>query len=128
VAFGLRDNLDLLLSVGLARPDIIRVSGGGARSAVWLQVVSDVVGVPLVTVESSEGAAVGAAMLAGVGVGIWADAQSAAQTCVRLDVEVEPDQARSEEYEERIVHFRGLYKVLAPFYRAGVAKGIEHTA
>jgi xylulokinase len=128
VAYGLRDNLDLLLRAGVDRPDVIRVSGGGARSGAWLQIVSDVMGVPLVTVESSEGAAVGAAMLAGVGVGVWPDAQSAAQACVRLDAEVEPDQIRIGEYEERIGHFRGLYKVLAPFYRASITKGMERTA
>lgn len=123
VAYALRDNLDLLLSVGLDPPEVVRVSGGGARSNLWLQIVADVLGVPLVTIESSEGAAAGAAMLAGVGVGVWADAQAAARACVRLESTVEPEPERSRAYQERLERFRQLYRVLSPLYRAPVYRG-----
>jgi xylulokinase len=69
VAFGLRDCFELVREAGLCTIEQVRVSGGGAKSPVWLQILADVLGVELVTVKTTEGAAYGAAMLAGVGVG-----------------------------------------------------------
>ena len=70
VAFGLRDSFSLMQGAGLGVIRPVRVSGGGARSPLWRQILADVLGSELATVNSTEGAAYGAALLAGVGAGV----------------------------------------------------------
>ena len=82
VAFGLRDSLELLRGLGV-RPTVGRVSGGGARSELWLRIVASALGLPLERTESEEGSAFGAALLAGVRAGVFADAAEAVARCVR---------------------------------------------
>src|SRR3954451_5206979 len=69
VAFGLRDGLDLMTAAGMPPPAQIRASGGGTASELWRQILADVLAAELATVETTEGAAYGAALLAGVGAG-----------------------------------------------------------
>jgi xylulokinase len=107
VAFGLRDSLELLRSLG-ARPEVGRVSGGGARSALWVRIVASVLGVPLELTASSEGSAFGAALLAGVRAGTFADAADAVARCVRVSGRVEPEW----DYDEAYDRFRLLYPTL----------------
>ena len=76
VAYGLRDSLELLRALG-ASPTVGRVSGGGARSELWLRIVASVLDLPLERTESEAGAAFGAALLAGVREGVFADAAEA---------------------------------------------------
>jgi xylulokinase len=85
VAFGLGDGLRLMAEAGVPMPDEFRVSGGGARSPLWLQIVADVLGVELATIESVEGAALGAGLLAGVGAGWWSTAERAVETVEVVD-------------------------------------------
>ena len=84
VAFGLRDSLDLLRALGVEAATA-RVSGGGARSRLWLRIVASVLGVPLELTESEEGSAFGAALLGGVAGGVFADVDAAVARCVRVD-------------------------------------------
>ena len=74
-------------------PTVGRVSGGGARSDLWLRIVASVLGLPLERTESEEGAAFGAALLAGVRAGVFADAEEAVARCVRVRDRIEPDPA-----------------------------------
>ena len=90
VAFGIRDNFALMQEAGLPEPDQVRISGGGARSDLWRQIMADVLGAELVTVNTTEGAAYGAALLAGVGAGIWSSVDSACQDCIRITGRTEP--------------------------------------
>ncbi|HEX6800564.1 MAG TPA: xylulokinase [Ktedonobacterales bacterium] len=71
VAFGLRDGFELLRSTGISGLGPVLVSGGGARSALWLEILAAVLGVELVREAPTEGAAYGAALLAGIGAGAW---------------------------------------------------------
>ena len=71
------DMVALMAEVGLGTVGQVRVSGGGARSPVWRQILADVLGVDLVSVETGEGAALGAALLAGVGAGLWPSVEEA---------------------------------------------------
>jgi xylulokinase len=82
VAFSLRDTLTIFdeLQVPVRR---IRVGGGGARSLLWRQIQADVFGHPVETVQAEEGPAFGAALLAGVGVGIWPTVDDACDTVVQ---------------------------------------------
>jgi xylulokinase len=107
VAFGLRDSLELLRALGV-RPEVGRVSGGGARSELWLQIVASALQLPLERMESDEGSAYGAALLAGIRAGVFADAQEAVARCVRARSVVEPVW----DYEEAYARFRTLYPAL----------------
>lgn len=81
VAFSLRESLDLLRSLGMP-VKTIRAGGGGARSPLWRQIQADVFGLPVETVQSDEGPAFGAALLAGVGARIWSDVDKACDAVV----------------------------------------------
>jgi xylulokinase len=107
VAFGLRDSLELLRSLGV-RPEVGRVSGGGARSELWTQIVASVLQLPLERTESEEGSAFGAALLAGVRAGAFASASEAVERCVRVRDRVEPVW----DYEAQYARFRELYPAL----------------
>jgi xylulokinase len=109
VAYGLRDSLELLRELG-ARPDSGRVSGGGARSELWLRILASVLGLPLETTESEEGSAFGAALLAGVRAGVFSDADDAVARCVRVRRRIEPEW----DYEHGYRRFRRLYPTLRP--------------
>jgi xylulokinase len=111
VAYGLRDSLELLRDLG-AEPHVARVSGGGARSELWLRIVASVLGLPLELTESEEGSAFGAALLAGVRVGVFADAHEAVARCVRVRDRIEPDTDWSEVYEHGYERYRTLYPAL----------------
>ncbi len=109
VAYGLRDSLELLRELG-ARPDSGRVSGGGARSELWLRILASVLGLPLETTESEEGSAFGAALLAGVRAGVFSDADDAVARCVRVRRRIEPEW----DYDDGYRRFRRLYPTLRP--------------
>jgi xylulokinase len=111
VAFGLRDCLDVVRSVGAA-PEIGRASGGGARSELWLRIVASVLELPVERVAVEEGAAYGAAMLGGIAGGLWRDAAEAAEACVRPHGRVDPDPSWSAAYREQGERYRSLYPAL----------------
>jgi xylulokinase len=114
VAYGLRDSLELLRELG-ARPESGRVSGGGARSELWLRILASVLGLPLETTESEEGSAFGAALLAGIRAGVFSDADDAVARCVRLKRRVEPEW----DYDNGYRLFRRLYPTLLPLEDSG---------
>jgi len=111
VAFGLRDSLELLKALGVA-PAAGRVSGGGARSELWLKIVASVLGIPIERTAVEEGAAYGAALLGAVAAGVFADAAEAVAACVRIRDTVEPEPEWQKVYEERYVRYRALYPAL----------------
>lgn len=82
VGFGLRDSFELMQSIGLPTIREVRISGGGARSPIWRQILADIFQVDLVQVNTAESAAYGAALLAGVGAGIWPDVGSACKATI----------------------------------------------
>jgi xylulokinase len=111
VAYGLRDSLELLRVLG-CRVDVGRVSGGGAQSALWLRIIASVLGVPLERTEVDEGAAYGAALLAGVAAGLFADVPQAVGACVRVRETIEPDPEWTKVYAEGYERYRALYPAL----------------
>ncbi|MBN1372566.1 MAG: xylulokinase [Anaerolineaceae bacterium] len=112
VAFGLRDGFELMKSAGLASIEQVRVSGGGAKSPLWRQILADVFNAELVTVNTTEGAAYGAALLAGVGVGAWADVDAACQATVRETGSTKPTAAGVAFYDKAYAVYRQLYPAL----------------
>jgi xylulokinase len=116
VAFALRDSLEIFRSIGVAAREII-AAGGGARSAVWRQIQADVFGTPLTPVQTQEPAACGAAVLAGIGTGVFPSAEDAARRIVQLGKAVEPVPANVARYDELHALFRSLYPRLRDAYR-----------
>lgn len=112
VAFGLRDSFELMKSTGLAKIDQIRVSGGGARSALWTQILADILNTKLVTVNTSEGAAFGAALLASVGSGAYPDVEAACEATIRVVRSVLPVERQAQTYEQIYPLYRNLYPAL----------------
>jgi xylulokinase len=112
VAYGLRDSFELIRAAGLASIRQVRVSGGGARSTFWRQILADVFNAELVTVNTTEVAAYGAALLAGVGSGTWADVDTACAATVRQTGCTTPDPAMVEKYERGYQLYRDLYPAL----------------
>ena len=108
VAFGLRDSLDLVAGLGVA-PVLGRVSGGGARSDLWLSIVASVLELPLQRVAVDEGAAFGAALLGGVAGGVWGSVSEGVREAVLPGETVEPVDAWVAIYRERRAAFRALY-------------------
>jgi xylulokinase len=111
VAYGLRDSLDLLRQLGVT-PERGRVSGGGARSELWLRIVASVLELPLERPAVEEGAAYGAALLGGVAGGVWPDVASAVAASVTVRGEVDPDPAWVPAYAEGRERYRALYPAL----------------
>jgi xylulokinase len=89
-----------------------RVSGGGARSALWLRIVASVLELPLSRMKVDEGAAFGAALLGGVAGGVWRDLAEAIGATVGVTETVEPDPAWSGVYRELRERFAALYPAL----------------
>ena len=111
VAYGLRDSLELLRGLGL-RPEVGRVSGGGARSDLWLRILASVLGIPLERTAVEEGAAYGAALLGGVAGGVFWDVHEAVERCVRVRGAIEPHVEWCEAYEAGYERFRAHYPAL----------------
>jgi len=84
VAFGLKDSFTLIQNAGLGNITQVRASGGGTKGALWRQILASVLEAELVTVNTTEGAAYGAALLAGVGAGAWIDVASACKACIKI--------------------------------------------
>lgn len=116
LTFELRANIDLLRDAGIAIEELHAV-GGGARSPLWLQLKADVCGVPLRVPRVIEAACLGAALLAGVGSGRYADLAAAVERTVRLEQRLEPKSQASNAYDEIYQVYRQLYPTLIPLQR-----------
>jgi len=106
ICFGLLEGFDLLIGLG-ATADEIRVTSGGAKSAFWIQMLADVFQKPCSTLECDEGPAYGAAILAGVGVGIWQNVASACEETIKIRGTVTP---ASTDYSASYDKYRDLYR------------------
>jgi xylulokinase len=118
VAYGLRDSLELMRAMGLEIAQV-RASGGGARSPLWRQILADVFDAEIALTNDTEGAAFGAALLAGVGTGEYRNVAEACDQTIHLTDRIEPGPDRHV-YADYYPLYRDLYPALAPhFKRAG---------
>ena len=111
VAFSLRDTFEIFKEMNVPVNEI-RLGGGGARSELWRQIQADVYGRGVKTLEAEEGAAYGAALLSGVGVGAWPSVEEACDSVVRVKAEVEPDRAAVAAMERQYQVFRRIYPAM----------------
>jgi xylulokinase len=116
VAFGLRDGLDLMTEAGMPAPSQIRASGGGTASPLWRQILADVLGAEIATVNTTEGAAYGAGLLAAVGAGWYPSVDAACEALVTATAAAAPGRD-APAYAEAHAIYRDLYPALAPSFR-----------
>jgi len=115
VTYYFRDGLERMAEAGITI-DEYRATGGGARSDAWLQIKADILNRPLVRVRITEAGALGAAVLAGIGAGVYTSAEEAITTLVKIDRVFEPDPDRVRAYDERFAKYHLLYPFCQSLY------------
>ena len=116
VAFGLKDSFELIRQAGLGSIDQVRVSGGGAKSQLWKQILADTLDVELVTVNTTEGAAFGAALLAGVGAGLYGSVSEACHQMISITGSTRQS-GNQDAYQEYYPQYKALYPMLADQFK-----------
>jgi len=116
VSYGLKDSFTLIQNAGLGEILQIRASGGGVKSALWRQILASILEAELVTVNTTEGAAFGAALLAGVGAGSWKDVPTACDQIVKITNITSPDPDQVEAYRKAYPRYCQLYPSLKPSF------------
>jgi len=120
VAFGLKDSFTLIQNAGLGAITQVRASGGGTKGRLWRQILASVLEAELVTVNTTEGAAYGAALLAGVGAGAWVDVPSASRECIKITGRFQPVPSEMDTYRLAYPLYQTLYPALrSSFDRMG---------
>ena len=116
VAFGLRDSFELMKNAGLPPIKQVRASGGGTKSAIWRQILADVLQAEIVSINTAEGAAYGAAILAAVGVEAFDSVESACEQLIRVTGRTEMGKDTAV-YDQIYLHYRDLYPALKPSFQ-----------
>ena len=116
VSFSLNDCLHIIEEMGVPVHSV-RLSGGGAKSPFWRQLLADVFAKPAVTLESQEGSAYGAALLAMVGTGAYATVKEACHAAVQETERLEPRSHEAQLYARGYQVYTSLYPTLKPVYR-----------
>lgn len=115
VAFSLMDCKAYLDSLGIPHKDRATLIGGGAKGRLWQSIVADALGITLVTTESSD-SSLGSAMLAGIAVGIFENAQDAVNKCVKKKDTVYPNPENTGKYRALYKSYKEIHDALAPIY------------
>ena len=113
VAFALRDSLEIMRELGGGPAQIVSAGGGGS-SQPWQEILAGVLGLPVMAARGPERTAVGAALLAGLGGGVYADPVEARARTVGYEPAVEPRPADAARYQELYALYRELYPALKP--------------
>lgn len=116
VAFGLKDSLDILVDMGIP-VDEIRVIGGGARSQAWRQILADVFGKEIVGINTNQGGALGAAILAAVGDGAYESVEVATDAIIKTVDATQPNMDRHAMYQKKHEKYKTLYRCLEGYYK-----------
>ena len=119
VGFSLKDCMEIIKDMGIEASQV-RASGGGGRSRLWRQILSDMFACNIVTIKSSEGGALGVALLAGVGTGVYNSIQEACDAVVRVKSVQEPDSGNAAVYSKIYGVYKALYVQLKQCFKAAV--------
>jgi xylulokinase len=115
IAFVMRRNVEVMVELGVPVA-AVRSLGGGARSALWKQIEADVLGLPVMTMRQPDAGTLGAAILAGAGLGWWPDLPSAVAAMVAEDRVYEPQAANRQRYDDLYGVYRSSYAALEPTF------------
>ena len=115
VAFGLRDSLEVARSLGI-QLERTKICGGGAKSPLWKKMIANIMNLKVDVIESEEGPALGAAMLAAVGCGAYPDVETVAEKVVKVIDTIEPEADLVQKYEERYQEFRKIYPAVKELF------------
>lgn len=116
VAFAMRDSLEIAKSQGIC-PTRTKICGGGAKSPLWQKIMANVLNLQVDILSVEEGPALGAAMLAAVGCGVYQDVKAAADAIVKVSRTITPDEALVLSYDDRYQVFKQLYPSLKEVYQ-----------
>jgi xylulokinase len=119
VSYSQKDCLDIIEQMGV-RVESVRVSGGGGRSAFWRQMLADVFGKRVVTLDTQEGSAYGAALLALVGTGVYSSVPEVCQAVIREVDSISPQPQAAQVYAAGHSVYQSLYPALQAFYGKAV--------
>jgi xylulokinase len=125
-AFYLRECVDALPGVGIS-VDSFRTVGGGSKSDRWVRLCADVFGVPCVRPEQTEAGALGAAILAGVGAGVFQTHAEGAEAVVRLERAFEPHAGRNAAYDARFKLYQAMWPSMKEYLQALSAAETQST-
>ena len=117
ITMGMREQVGIMREMGIAVTQV-RAGGGGSRSDFWRQLQADMYQAPVVTINVSEGAALGAAILAGVGHGEWNTVAEATSAIIKIKTRSRPDARRAAIYEGHYRKFALLYPALRDSFAA----------
>ena len=115
VAFALRDSLEVAKSLGIPITRT-KICGGGAKSPLWCKMIANILNLKVDKIESEEGPALGAAMLAAVGCGVYGSVEEIAEKMVKVVDTIEPDPAIAAKYDEKYAQFKQIYPALKPVF------------
>lgn len=115
VAFSLKDTFAIFEEMGIPVGEV-RLGGGGARSRLWRRVQAEAYGRPVQILGIEEGAAYGAAILAGVGAGMWPSVEAACEAVVRVAERVEPDAGNVATLNAQYARYRRIYPAMKSIY------------
>jgi xylulokinase len=116
ITYSLRDCMGIIREMGFSATEV-RASGGGARSLFWRQMQADMFGCPVFAVNSPEGPALGAALIAGVGAGVWGSVPEACDAAVQAGGKLLPDLAAADDYRRGYGMYTALYPALKEVFR-----------
>lgn len=116
VAFSVRHVLEVAEQQAGLRAERIRLAGGGIRNAAWNQIKADILGRPVVTMADPDASVLGAAMLAGLGAGVFVTTAEASAAMVRSDIEYLPHRDLSAQYDQQYGLYRDMYTALRPLF------------
>ncbi len=116
VCYSQKDGFEIIAGLG-GRPSLTRLSGGGARSPLWHQLFADILDQPVTTLETQEGSAFGAALLASIGTGEYGSAREICQAAVHEVSEKQPNAKNVDFYKQHYQVYRSLYPALKSVYK-----------
>lgn len=124
VAFGHRQHIETMRGAGAVFNEAV-LSGGGSRSLIWPQIFADVLGVPVSIARSRETGALGAAIAAGTGAGVFADFAAGAASMVRMERHYVPNPRLEDHYARRYILYRDIAEAMAPIWRRLASAGVQ---
>lgn len=116
VSFGLRDSLEILKDINVPINEV-RVIGGGAKSSLWKQILADIFKVEIQEINTNQGGALGAAILAAVGAGHFKTVEEGCNTMIRVTNIVKPIQENVDAYDKKYPKYVALYEALKDWYK-----------